>query len=307
MLRGPNAIVLPTSPQLGYHLGCPVWACAVWVGGLFSRSAKRRDWLREYSTVFNTVEGNSTFYATPTLDTVRRWANDATPGFRFALKFPKSISHERQLLNADAETAAFLELLNILAQADRLGPSFLQLGPTFSYQQFDSLAAYLRKLPTEFPYAVEVRHWSFFDEGPNERSLDSLLTELGVDKVLFDSRPLHSAPPSDADEADAQRKKPKTPIRHTVIGTRPMVRIIGRNQPDLVQPWLDEWAPIVGNWISRGLTPYVFVHAPADVHTAELARRFHATLRKHLPSVAPLPPFHGEAQAAASMRQRELF
>jgi uncharacterized protein YecE (DUF72 family) len=77
-----------------YYLGCPVWACEKWKGTLFTSSAPRASWLTEYSTVFNTVEGNSTFYALPALDTVRRWADSVPSGFRFALKFPQVISHE---------------------------------------------------------------------------------------------------------------------------------------------------------------------------------------------------------------------
>ena len=289
--------------SLAYNLGCPAWADASWTGTLFTRSAKKDDFLPQYSSVFNTVEGNTTFYATPTADKVRTWANDAAPGFRFALKFPKAISHERQLLNAEAETAAFLELLDILEKTNRLGPSFLQLGPNYSYQQFDALANYLQKLPKRFPYALEVRHRDFYDGGRKEQALDSLLVDLKIDKVLFDSRPLFSAPPTDDYEAGAQQRKPKTPIRYTLTGTQPMLRIIGRNQLDLVQPWLDEWAPIVAKWIADGLKPYVFLHTPDDLYAPELARRFHTTLLQCAPQVGTLPPFPSERE----IRQRELF
>lgn len=295
------------APTLGYYLGCPGWASAGRSGELYSRSASKDDRMREYSTVFNTVEGNTTYHAIPTVEKVRRLANEAVPGFRFALKFPKAISHERQLLNADVETALFLELLDILARADRLGPSFLQLSPTFSSRKFGALRTYLRKLPKEFPYAVEVRHEDFFDKGRNEQALDSLLGDLGIDKVILDTTPLFSAPPNDEYEEGAQQNKPRVPLRRSVTGTRPMVRIIGRDQAELVQPYFDDWAPIVAEWITAGLTPYVFAHAPDDVRAAELARRFHLTLMKHLPSVAPLPAFHGEAESASKPRQQELF
>src|SRR4051812_44448356 len=95
-------------PGLSLHLGCPVWASADWLGTVFTADAKRSDWLRQYATAFNTVEGNSTFYGLPKLETVERWAHDTPPGFQFCLKFPRIISHEHELVNAESDTRVFL-------------------------------------------------------------------------------------------------------------------------------------------------------------------------------------------------------
>lgn len=296
------------SPTLPYHLGCPVWSCGDWVGTLFASGAKKHEYLHQYSMAFNTVEGNSTFYGLPSLDTVRRWCDEALPGFRFALKFPRAISHERQLVDAGAETRAFLSILEILSATDHLGPSFLQLGPSFSAAQLTDLATYLRQLPEEFPFAVEVRHGDFFDRGPHEHALDELLMRLQIDRVLFDSRALFSAPPQDDAEAEAQRRKPKSPLRQTVTGQRPLLRFVGRNEVAAARTWIDEWAPVVARWIGEGLDPYVFVHTPHDQHAPKLARMFHDALSKHLPQLAPLPIWPGASTASVDrQRQRELF
>ena len=296
------------SPTLPYHLGCPVWSCGDWVGKLFVSGAKKHEYLHQYSMAFNSVEGNSTFYGLPSLDTVRRWCDEALPGFRFALKFPRAISHERQLVDAGAETRAFLSILEILAANDHLGPSFLQLGPSFSAAQLHDLATYLRELPEEFPFAVEVRHEDFFDRGPHEHALDELLQRLQIDRVLFDSRALFSAPPKDDDEAEAQRRKPKSPLRQTVTGQRPLLRFVGRNDVDAARTWIDDWAPVVARWIGEGLDPYVFAHTPHDQHAPELALAFHDALSKHLPNMAPLPAWPGAASASVDRpRQQELF
>lgn len=223
--------------ELQYRLGCPVWACPDWVGALFS-TRDRKKWLGEYSSVFGTVEGNSTFYGLPAMDTVKRWANSSCDGFRFCLKFPKAISHDRRLIGAEVETGLFLDILKVLAAADRLGPSFLQLPPTFSAVEFDRLKSYLQALPTEFPYAVEVRHLDFFDQGPVEAALDEMLRDLKIDRVLFDSRPLFSKPPSDEAEEASQARKPRSPHRTTVTGSRPMLRPVDRNSVDDTSPLL---------------------------------------------------------------------
>jgi uncharacterized protein YecE (DUF72 family) len=73
-----------------YHLGCPVWACKQWQANLYTRRSDRDQWLDQYSQVFNTVEGNSTFYGLPDPKTVERWAHLTHDGFRFALKFPRT-------------------------------------------------------------------------------------------------------------------------------------------------------------------------------------------------------------------------
>lgn len=257
---------------------------------------------------FNTVEGNSTFYGLPSLDTVRRWCEEALPGFRFALKFPRAISHTRQLVNAGDETRAFLSVLETLAASDHLGPSFLQLAPSFSGGQLPALATYLRELPEEFPFAVEVRHSDFFDQGQHETALDELLLRLQIDRAIFDSRALFSAPATDDHEVEAQRRKPNSPLRQTVTGRRPMLRFVGRNDVQSAAPWVAEWAPVVARWIDQGLDPYVFTHTPHDQHAPDLARMFHDALSGLLPDLPPLPVWPGALAAAVSRpRQRELF
>ena len=296
------------SPKLPYFLGCPAWAHAPWVGRVFPKGTKCADLLRQYSMLFNSVEGNTTFYGMPTLDTVRRWADEALPGFQFVLKFPRSISHERQLVGAESETKFFLSVLEILHQADRLGPSFLQLSPSFSGAQLPALAAYLRELPEEFPFAVEVRHADYFDGGRYEHALDELLLRLHVDRALFDSRALYSAPPSDEHEQEAQWRKPNSPLRQTVTWQRPMLRFVSRNSLEQSWPWLSEWLPIVARWIAEGRTPYVFMHSPDDLYAPEFARAFHLELMKHVPNLPTLPAWSVETgKASPAKKQRELF
>ncbi|MBC8113492.1 MAG: DUF72 domain-containing protein [Candidatus Saccharimonas sp.] len=294
--------------MLPYFLGCPAWAHAPWVGRVFPKGTKRGEFLRRYSMLFNSVEGNATFYGMPTLDTVRRWADESLPGFRFALKFPRVISHERQLVGAESETRFFLSVLEILHQADRLGPSFLQLSPSFSGAQLPALAAYLRELPPEFPYAVEVRHSDYFDHGSCEHSLDELLLRLHVDRALFDSRALFSAAPVDKHEEEARRRKPNSPLRQTATGPRPMLRFVGRNDIEASRPWLSEWVPVVADWLAEGRTPYVFLHTPDDLYAPDLARAFHLELSKRIAGLPPLPSWPSNtANVSNAKKQLELF
>ena len=64
---------MTTSHMPPFFLGCPVWSCAGWKGQVYPASAPQKSWLKYYSETFLTVEGNTTFYAIPSPDTVQRW------------------------------------------------------------------------------------------------------------------------------------------------------------------------------------------------------------------------------------------
>ncbi len=289
-----------------YYLGCPVWACDRWRGSLFSRHAPRSEWLNQYSQAFNAVEGNSTFYALPSFDTIQRWAESVTVGFRFALKFPRAISHEKRLIHAEPETREFLRVLEVLREAGHLGPSFLQLPRGFSAAHLGDLEIYLKRLPADFPYAVELRNSDYFDQTTTERAVCEMLGSLRIDRVIFDSRALFSADPSDEAEKVSQSRKPRLPIHTAVTGQHPMLRFIGRDDLGCVTPWIHEWTPLVAQWIGEGRQPYIFTHTPDEVFAPQFARRFHDDLLRHSRQLPALPPWPGEIERAG-VRQLELF
>src|ERR1700746_2159129 len=89
------------------HVGCAMWPYAPWQGRYLPHQLSPRDRLRAYATWCNAVEGNTTFYATPALDTVKSWAGQTDPDFRFILKLPRTVTHERRLADADQPLGAF--------------------------------------------------------------------------------------------------------------------------------------------------------------------------------------------------------
>lgn len=289
-----------------YHLGCPIWANPQWAGSLYTRKAARADYLPQYSQVFNTVEVSSTFYAIPPLETVHRWGDEVQSGFRFCLKFPRVISHDKKLISVGHETTAFLELLKILAEADSLGPTFLQLGPNFSARDFPRLQAYLEQLPTCYPYAVEVRHADYFDGGRHESALNELLTHLQIDRVLLDSRPLFSSPATTKGEQRAQERKPRVPVRFDTTAQSPLVRLIGRDDLSTLIPCAEEWAKVTADWLRAGFTPFVFTHTPNDIYAPAFGRLFHETLQRELHDLPEMPAWPGEAEPTPA-KQLKLF
>jgi len=293
---------------LPYRIGCPGWSNKDWIGTVFRPHTPSDQLLREYSRIFNTVECNTLFYALPSMATLERWMSETPDSFRFAPKFPKAISHERRLANAENESRAFYKLLETLAHGERLGSSFLQLPPSFNANKLDTLERYLKQLPKSFSFAVEARHVSWYDGAENEKRLDDLLESTGMDKVIFDTRPLFEGEPEDAREEDARRRKPQTPLRKEAIGKRPMLRFVGKRQDELNEPYLKEWTPILNKWILEGKEPYVFAHCGNDSYAPFVARNLHRQLKRLHPRLPDFPELESErSPAAKAPEQLDLF
>ncbi len=270
-----------SAPRL--YLGCPVWAHAPWRGAFFTRDARREEFLPQYAQVFATSEGNSTFYGLPAPDTVARWAAEAPEGFRFCLKFPRAITHDLQLVGAEAATAEFLDRVAPLGA--KLGPFFLQLHASFGPARRRELEAYLRALPADRQYAVEVRHAEFFAGGAAERDLEALLADCGAERVNFDTRGLFASTAQDEFTRDARRKKPRVPQRTTALTPRPFVRFVGDPEIARNAAILDGWADVVARWLAEGRSPYFFTHHPDDALAPALARDFQRRVRARTASV----------------------
>ena len=137
------------------RIGTQGWNYADWLGSFYPTGTRARDFLSVYARAFDTVEVDSTFYAIPSASTVRSWVERTPPGFTFALKLPREITHERRLVGAEDVLDEFVDRARELG--DRLGPVLVQLGPDFSPGEFPALAAFLPLLPSDLRAAVEFR------------------------------------------------------------------------------------------------------------------------------------------------------
>src|SRR5258708_6954155 len=108
-----------------------------------------------YARALDTGEADSAFYATPAPKS-RRWLADRTPaGFRFSLKLPQEITHERRLRGSGDLLVQFLDVARELGP--KLGPILLQLGPDFGPSELPALASFLPLLPPDMDFAIEFR------------------------------------------------------------------------------------------------------------------------------------------------------
>jgi uncharacterized protein YecE (DUF72 family) len=269
------------------HVGCAMWSYGPWQGRYLPASLPARERLRAYATWCNAVEGNTTFYATPALDTVRSWAGQTAPDFRFVLKLPRSITHERRLADAGLPLRAFLSAIEPLGQ--RAHALWIQLPPSFSPADLGALTGFLNRLPSEHRYCVEVRHPAFFEDPRSERQLERVLTDVSAEWVTFDTTVLFGGPPVSDAEREAWTNKPRLPRRSRALTGYPVVRYIGRDDAARTvagwQPWLDA----VAGWLLEGRSPTVFIHTPDNAGALELARKFHDDVRARVPEVEALP------------------
>lgn len=273
-----------------YYLGCPGWGMKSWVGRLFPAGTKNADFLARYAEVFNSVEGNTTFYALPTADIVARWREQVSTAFRFCFKFPRTVTHDKLLIDASAEVTEFLARIAPLAEDGKLGTLMLQLPPRFGPEHLPRLREFLDALPRDHTYAVELRHDLFFAGGIEEDEAVDLLRAHRVDLVMMDARGLHAG--HSLAQADVRARKPNLPVVMRATAERPIIRCVPHEQFEQGRHFVEPWAPQLARWIADGKQPYFFMHAPDDTFAPENAYAFHTMLRAHA-DVGDLPPLPG--------------
>jgi uncharacterized protein YecE (DUF72 family) len=136
--------------------------------------------LQRYSAVFSAAEINSSFHRPHRTSTWEKW-RDSVPGtFRFSAKLPKTITHDRRLVNCEELLPAFVEQVALLK--DKLAILLIQLPPSLEWDAY-IVRTFLRELATRIPtqLACEPRHPSWFDA-----EADALLAELRVARVAAD-------------------------------------------------------------------------------------------------------------------------
>jgi uncharacterized protein YecE (DUF72 family) len=264
-----------------------MWTYAPWQGRYLPSGLSPRDRLRAYATWCNAVEGNTTFYAIPAPSTVTSWAGQTAPDFRFVLKLPKPITHERRFADVDGPLRAFLTAIEPLGP--RAHTLWVQLPPSFGPADLDALAGFLHCLPHEYRSCVEVRHRAFFEDPRSELQLERALGEVGAEWVSFDTTVLFESPPVSTAERAAWRQKPRVPRRSRALTHYPVVRYIGRDDVTRTVAGWQPWLGTVAGWLREGRSPTVFIHTPDNVRALELARRFHDEVRARVPEVEPLP------------------
>ncbi|EIM26255.1 DUF72 domain-containing protein [Microvirga lotononidis] len=143
--------------------------------------------LVRYASRFDSVEINSSFYRPHRVSTYQRWAGDVPEHFRFAVKMPKTITHEARLRDFDEPLQRFLE--EIAGLGHKLGPILIQLPPSLKFAPAD-VRSFVERLRESFAGDLvwEPRHASWFTA-----DVDAFLVEHRIARVAADPKPHPSA------------------------------------------------------------------------------------------------------------------
>src|SRR4028118_2402736 len=143
------------------HVGCSGWVYRHWKGDFYPAELPQKRWFERYSQDFHTVEINASFYRVPLLSTFDAWREKAPPGFRYAVKANRFMTHMKKLLDCDQPLGEFIALARRLGPA--LGPILYQLPPSL-HKDLARLETFLERLPTDLEHVVEFRHASWYAE-----------------------------------------------------------------------------------------------------------------------------------------------
>ncbi len=143
------------------HVGTSGWHYAHWVGPFYPPGTHQNEFLARYAAQFRTVEINTSFYRLPSRETVQAWRQSVAPGFVFAVKANRFITHRKKLKDPEQSLPNFLACIDGLG--DALGPVLYQLPPRWR-ANVDRLEAFLEALPTGQRAAFEFRDPTWFDE-----------------------------------------------------------------------------------------------------------------------------------------------
>jgi uncharacterized protein YecE (DUF72 family) len=262
--------------KTGVWIGTSGWTYDGWRGLFYPTDLPKKAWLDWYALQFPSAEVNFSFYRTPSLEAVTAWRKATPPGFLFAWKASRFITHWKRLHPDTCQNSIDLMVTRLKALKQKAGPVLFQLPPQFE-TDCDRLARFLGMLPRRYRYAFEFRHRSWYAP-----QVIDVLREHNVSLCLSDH---HHAPAPWIVSAD-----------HVYVrGHGPG----GRYKDNYAEGTLREWAAHIRKWRRQGRCVFVFFDNDQKSAAPVDARRLMALL-----GIEKEKPF-GDAQQPALRRRRE--
>lgn len=257
------------SKDFNVSIGCAKWNKTD-LKGFYPKGTK--DELTYYSTQFNSIELNATFYSMPSAEQVLTWKDKTPADFKFFPKIPNTVSHYRRLLNiTDVVTQFATSVLNF---DEKLGMVFLQLHDNFKPKDDERLEKFIQDWPKEVPLAIELRNSEWFaDEEIFNKTMD-LFEKHNITNIIVDT----------AGRRDMLHMRLTTPTA--------FIRYVGANaESDYTR--LDDWLERIKLWKKEGLENlYFFVHQNIEKASPLLSAYFIEEVNKefdlniHVPVMA---------------------
>lgn len=249
-----NRGVLPgvKSKHPHVYIGCAKWGRPEWVGKIYPEKTREKDFLDHYVRHYNSIELNATHYKVYGPGATEKWAAKAGDrDFLFCPKMYQGVTHRGKLTDKSFITTEFLR--GILAFDKHLGPVFIQVSDAFSPKRKDELFEFLRSLPTDLSFFLEVRHRDWFEKKDIFAALTETLRELKIGIVITDTS-------GRRDCAHMHLTVPKT-----------FIRFVGNSLHPTDFTRIDDWVKRMKYWISKGISEiYFFMHMHDEAKSPEL-------------------------------------
>ncbi len=249
-----NKKVLKGKPEKNpnVYLGCAKWGRTEWVGKIYPLKTKEKDFLDHYVQHYNSIELNATHYKVYGAAGIGKWAAKANgKDFKFCPKMYQGVTHRGSLKGKDFITTEFLR--GIVAFEKHLGPIFVQLNETFSPKRKDELFTYLRSLPTDLQFFLEVRHPDWFAKEDVRNELFNALREMNMGAVITDT----------SGRRDCAHM-------HLPV-SKAFIRYVGNSLHKTDFTRSDAWVKRIKYWLDNGLQElYFFMHMHDEATSPEL-------------------------------------
>lgn len=262
-----------TEKPFEVYVGCAKWNRQD-LKGFYPRGTK--DELAYYSTQFNSIELNATFYKMPDRNQVMTWKEKTPEGFKFFPKLTDIISHYRRLINVNEPVNAFCDAVSNFE--NKLGMAFLQLHDNFKPKDFDRLTAFVDEFPKAIPLAIEVRNAEWFTNDKIAEQYHQLLEKHEITNIIVDT----------AGRRDMLHMRLTTP--------QAFIRYVGANHSsDYAR--LDDWLERIIQWREQGLQKLnFFVHQNIEKESPLLSAYFIKKLNSELNLNLSIPNDSSQSQ-----------
>lgn len=234
------------------YLGCAKWGRTEWVGKIYPPKTKEKDFLQQYVRHYNSIELNATHYKVYDEVAIKKWVAKAPPtDFMFCPKMYKGVTHFGSLKGKNFITDEFLK--GVLAFGKYLGPIFIQVSETFSPNRKQELFDYLKSLPIDLQFFVEVRHPDWFLKEDIRNELMATLLKMNIGIVITDT----------AGRRDCAHM-------HLTI-PKVFIRYVGNSLHASDYTRCDAWIERMKYWLDNGVQElYFFMHMHDEATSPEL-------------------------------------
>jgi uncharacterized protein YecE (DUF72 family) len=254
-------------------LGCAKWGRKEWIGKIYPKGTKEKDFLEHYAQHYQSIELNATHYKLYSAGGFESWVQKVnSPSFKFCPKAHRGMSFLKESPTRKGITHDYFE--NLKGFGKNLGSVFITHDEKVKWdeQGEKDFFNYLQTFPTEHTYFIEERWPGFFQDKKLMDRYYARLREMKIGTIITDTA-------GRQDVLHMQLTIPKV-----------FVRFVGNSLHPSDFPRIDNWATRFMKWLDAGIEEiYFFMHMHDEGKSPELTqyvvKEFNKKCKLDLPEV----------------------